>query len=1223
MWVQTLWDPLHKKNQSPMHSKDSGIRVVAYCRVSNNRNNLNSFMNQISYFTNLIKSKPNWKFTGVYFDSGASGVNYRNRPGFKRMLRHCNEGRIDLILTKSISRFSRNTTDLIDIVTKLKKNNISVYFEKERIDTSLDYNSYLMNISAAFGQEEVEHNSEQTRWGHEKRFMKGIPMYGYLYGYDIDKNKGNPIVTINEYEANVIRWIFDKFINGSSYSEITKELTEKRVKTKKGNYHWSSAQVLKIIKDINYTGNKIARTKTRDVLSNSSKKGVRDEFYFENSHPAIISQEVFEQAQMRMKKIKRDFPKHIPHTTRPFSKRIMCGYCKQIYYGKENRWNCRTTKISKDLCPSKAISDKAIIKMITKAFKIRFNFEDSNVLKDLLSIIKKINQNDHFEFHRLKYLTEIEIAYKKGNTDEANELIKDYNDFESKVQKVEDDRIYRDKVVVWLKTIKDIDSFCKFLTVEYVRAWVTDIVVYTMDAFIVHWIDEQNTVVGDCENEKMIIPKINEVVEINNELGGDIKLTKRSDKKRVSKESNNYNETKQNEVVINQDEVKDVNSNVNVVKINPGENQVEKIKKILGKSNTAKVYQNLTNHKDQVTRVAAYCRVSTDEEQQLVSFKTQVAYYTYLILKNKDWELAGIYADQGLSGTSMKNRTEFNKMLDNCKKGKIDLIIIKSISRFSRNYTDTISTIRMLKALPHPVYCYFEKENINTCDEKAELMLGLYSSVSQEEVNNISKNISWSHRKLAQRGIIAHKLKIYGYDFDKDGNWIINENEAKVVKRIYQEYYEGKGNIKIIETLYKDGVKSPNGEDTWSSNTIYSIIKNEKYKGDYLYQKYYHIDVVNRKQRKNDGALPKYYIEQHHPAIIDPDFWDLVQEEVKKRSRKPVQYRDGYAGRESFYQKFYCENCHGIMSRTGKKGVKKEWNRNTWFCYDTAVKKNGMSCGSGFREQYIEYNFMNVLFDVINNPVFKVMVEGIITDLSLTKEEIILKEQIEKEVKDLNQQLYEVVDTELNQNGQDTKKVDWLTGEIVKRLDKLKDFEKREEKAKHYKNELHQLLNIELQPITFRDYHNMDVRIKPGESIYATSRCAKDSTYFKDNIDHFRDDIFKRFVLKGEINTEGKIKYTFVFGIGYESDMVYADYLDKFEKTKTEIHEEELFNSKEVKLLKKYCKIPRSSKEMRLILGINSYNSFSKRIFKPLLKAGKLQVLDPSINIPKYYWTEK
>ena len=237
-------------------------------------------------------------------------------------------------------------------------------------------------------------------------------------------------------------------------------------------------------------------------------------------------------------------------------------------------------------------------------------------------------------------------------------------------------------------------------------------------------------------------------------------------------------------------------------------------------------------------RVCAYCRVSTDQEDQQSSYELQVKYYESFIRQNELWEFSGIYADEGITGTSTKNRTQFQKMIEDCKNGKIDMIITKSISRFARNTLDCLNYVRMLKALPSPVGVYFEKENIDTLDAKSELLLTILSSIAQDESRNISENVRWSIQRRFQQGKAHCPTAFFlGYDTDEKGNLVINEEQAATVRRIYKEFLEGNGTNKIAKGLTEDKVKTGKGNTVWSANSVYRILRNEKYCGDILMQK--------------------------------------------------------------------------------------------------------------------------------------------------------------------------------------------------------------------------------------------------------------------------------------------------------------------------------------------------------------------------------------------------
>lgn len=266
-------------------------------------------------------------------------------------------------------------------------------------------------------------------------------------------------------------------------------------------------------------------------------------------------------------------------------------------------------------------------------------------------------------------------------------------------------------------------------------------------------------------------------------------------------------------------------------------------------------------------KVAAYCRVSTLYEDQASSYETQVAHYKEFINKNPKWELAGIYADDGISGTDTKKRNQFNQMIDDAKQGKIDLIVTKSISRFARNTIDCLQYIRELKEIH--VAVFFEKENINTMDAKGEVLITIMASLAQQESESISRNIKIGLQYRYQRGqVIVNTARFLGYDKDDDGNLVINPEQAKVVKRIFYECLMGKSAIEIARELTKEGIKNGIGRTQWHSSGIIKILRNEKYIGDALLQKTYTVDFLTKKRVKNDGQVPQYYVENNHPAII-------------------------------------------------------------------------------------------------------------------------------------------------------------------------------------------------------------------------------------------------------------------------------------------------------------------------------------------------------------------
>lgn len=286
-------------------------------------------------------------------------------------------------------------------------------------------------------------------------------------------------------------------------------------------------------------------------------------------------------------------------------------------------------------------------------------------------------------------------------------------------------------------------------------------------------------------------------------------------------------------------------------------------------------------------RVAAYCRVSTFDESQSGSFELQKQTYTEKINNNPDWELAGIYADQGASGTTIKKREQFLQMIEDCRAGKIDLIIVKSVSRFARNQLDFIGIYRELKALPNPVGIYIEDINLNTLDTNSEFILGIMSIVAQGESEQKSASITWSVIERFKRGIpIIPTHNLLGYTKDQYGRVVIDDSEAKIVKFIYDSYIDGMSAREIAESLMKNKIPTVTGLDTWSNLAIYNILKNEKYKGEIIMQKTYTVDCFSHKSRKNNGEKPKYRLKNGIPSIIPDSRWELVQQLLKQPRRK-------------------------------------------------------------------------------------------------------------------------------------------------------------------------------------------------------------------------------------------------------------------------------------------------------------------------------------------------
>ena len=361
-------------------------------------------------------------------------------------------------------------------------------------------------------------------------------------------------------------------------------------------------------------------------------------------------------------------------------------------------------------------------------------------------------------------------------------------------------------------------------------------------------------------------------------------------------------------------------------------------------------------------RVAAYCRVSTDSDEQETSYDAQVTHYTEYIQKNPEWELAGIFADDGISGTNTKKRTEFNRMIDECMAGNIDMIITKSISRFARNTLDCLQYIRQLKDKNIPVY--FEKESINTMDAKGEVLITIMASLAQQESQSLSQNVKLGLQYRYQQGKVqVNYNRFLGYTKDKDGHLVIDPEQAEIVKRIYREYLEGSSMDKIAAGLMADGILTGAGKEKWHTSTINKILRNEKYMGDALLQKTYTTDFLTKKRIKNNGTVPQYYVEGDHEAIIPKELFMQVQAELIRRRivhTSPNGKTRTFSSNHVFAQIIICGKCGEVFRRVhwnnrGKKSI-------VWRCV-SRLENTGLFCDA---RTVLESTIEQVLVTAIN-----------------------------------------------------------------------------------------------------------------------------------------------------------------------------------------------------------------------------------------------------------------
>jgi len=351
-------------------------------------------------------------------------------------------------------------------------------------------------------------------------------------------------------------------------------------------------------------------------------------------------------------------------------------------------------------------------------------------------------------------------------------------------------------------------------------------------------------------------------------------------------------------------------------------------------------------------RVAAYARVSTSSEEQEGSYEAQINYYTKYIKERPEWELVDIYTDEGISGTSTKNREGFKRMIADALAGKIDMIITKSCSRFARNTVTTLSTIRELKE--KGVDVFFEKENIHSTDSKGELLLTIMSSLAQDESRNISENIKWGHRQRFSQGqVYLHYKNFLGFEKGPNGRPQIVEKEARVIRLIYDMYLKGCTTGYIAKYLTDSGYKTATGKNKWGNESVKRILSNEKYYGACLSQKTYVADYLTKKTKINHGELQQYYVEKSHPAIVSKEIFDLVQEKMAG-DRGRISYVNFLSG------KLYCAECGGNF------GIKvwhsnDKYRRIIWRCNRKYGKRTEKCHTPHITEEDVKQSFVSLL----------------------------------------------------------------------------------------------------------------------------------------------------------------------------------------------------------------------------------------------------------------------
>ncbi|MBQ8161723.1 MAG: recombinase family protein [Clostridia bacterium] len=647
------------------------VKVAAYCRVSTDEEVQEaSLETQQSHYLEYIQEHDDWELVGIYAEDGLSATSASTRPVLMQLMADCRDGRVQMILAKSVSRFSRNTVDCLNLVRALKALHVSVVFEKEQIDTGSMDNELFLSILSSFATEESRSISLNVKLGIRHRFQAGAYHYSRPpYGYDVRDGGLVP----NRREKPIVEEIFSRALRGDDPGDIARELEERRIPTKYAAT-WTKNTITAILTNMTYTGDLLLqKTWCDENFKRHVNRGEKDQYFAPDIHEAIVTREEF-------------------------------------------------------ICVNRVLGY-------------------TDPYKNVLSVSEDA----------LKPLPEEESG----------------------------DGVKRPRVTV----------------------------------------------------------------------------IKAEDLRR-------------------------------------GPDAPEKLK------------------------VAAYCRVSTDSEEQESSYEVQCSHYHDLICRNPDWTMVEIYADEGITGTSMRKRDSFNRMIEDAMAGKINLILTKSISRFARNTLDCLTVVRKLKSVG--VGVSFEKEGIDTLEGTGELILTILASIAQQEGESISQNVKLGIRYRFQQGIpMINCSRFLGYD-KKNGKLVINSAEATVVRRIFRDFLDGYSPKMIATNLRREGVLSGSKATSWFVSSIYYILRNEKYAGDLLLQKTFIEDVLTHKQVVNKGRVPRYYVEDAHPPIIPHSIFQRAADELWLRGEVYENHGNAFGSRYLLRGRTYCK-CGTLMRGVGQR-------KTSWAC---------------------------------------------------------------------------------------------------------------------------------------------------------------------------------------------------------------------------------------------------------------------------------------------------
>ena len=469
-------------------------------------------------------------------------------------------------------------------------------------------------------------------------------------------------------------------------------------------------------------------------------------------------------------------------------------------------------------------------------------------------------------------------------------------------------------------------------------------------------------------------------------------------------------------------------------------------------------------------RVAAYCRVSTELEQQQSSYDIQIEYYTRHIMQNPNWIFAGVFADDGRSATNTFRRDDFNQLMDQCLKGKVDMVITKSISRFARNTVDCISWVRKLKE--KNVAVYFEKENLNTLDDSTEMILTILSSQAQEESRAISTNVKWGYARKFEKGE-SIRQRSYGFRKAPTGEMCIVEEEAAVIRNMARWFLDGDSLERIKHRLEDAGIETTTGKRTWSTGTIYNILTNEKIMGDVLLQKTFTADYLTKRRVKNSGQQKQYYVKNHHEAIIPKTVYYKIQEEIARRSSlKKAGTRKGKTAQGVYSSKYaltgimVCNECGAHYRRTtwaknGKKVI-------VWRCINR-LEHGTKRCHESptLKEEVIQEAIMGKLHSLSIDQEEENFLNGVKEDILRAAKVVggaCTEEEIDKTMEELRDQLMDYVGMAAREHGGENwysdrmRKLGLQISELKRRRESIREQEKIRDEYEYLDQEISRII---------------------------------------------------------------------------------------------------------------------------------------------------------------------